>query len=120
MNARELRIGNFVDRNGLMEIISINENKVRFYDHYNRMKTKHWFKLDEFTKSIPLTEDFLLKLGFKKWNTKELIYSKKKLILHKRKDGWVLNRRTKVIIFVHQLQNLYFALTGEELELKEE
>ena len=67
---------------------------------------------------IPILETTLIRLGFKKWTDKkgiDITYSKSILILHKRRDGWVVKRSMPVVATVHQLQNLYFALTGEEL-----
>ena len=68
---------------------------------------------------IPLTEDVFLSLGFtqekqgyKHWN----------LDLYFHEDGeWCESDQLPLFIFlkyVHQLQNLYFALTGDELILK--
>jgi hypothetical protein len=65
---------------------------------------------------IPLTEEWLVKFGFKPlvkdWQIKGLI-------IHARKRGFVVNNRIPILKTVHQLQNLYFALTGEELTLKQ-
>jgi len=77
---------------------------------------------------IPLTEEWLLRFGFEKLtekgsgfkSTSYTYTGKVALIVHF--DGvrlsvnfWQGNEKK----YVHQLQNLYFALTGEELELKE-
>ena len=72
-------------------------------------------------KPIPLTEDILLRLGFVK---KEIGYSKftemDQCFLisfgkHTSVNGIKFNNEIKT---VHQLQNLFFALTGEELTFK--
>lgn len=58
---------------------------------------------------IEITEEWLTSLGFKKWNFKrgnEITYSKGKLILHKRKRGWVINKNRKEPKYVHELQNI--------------
>jgi len=78
-------------------------------------------------KPIPLTEEWLLRFGFE---LKEAVMDEKKYY------GWLnfsfhldINFIEKSffyhwmggnidIKYVHQLQNLYFALTGEELEIK--
>lgn len=69
---------------------------------------------------IPLTEEWLLKFGFKDdiGETKTLIWKSYKF--HITKDGFVYTdawykQNFIPIKYVHQLQNLYFALTGEEL-----
>ena len=62
--------------------------------------------------SISLTEEWLLKFGFENngiafWNG---------VGLSKLSDGFYF--MTTKIEFLHQLQTLYFALTGEELTIK--
>ena len=80
---------------------------------------------------IPLTEEWLLKFGFKKkMGFYEIRGKRSKLMLVKSTlrinlaqqciteitygDCYAFNLSS-----VHQLQNLYFALTGEELTIKE-
>lgn len=82
---------------------------------------------EEFIEPIKLTEEWLLKFGFE-LNSDEgdcKFYEKGKhgirwvdgdefyfyLIMNYRDEYWIL----KEIYDVHQLQNLYFSLTGEEL-----
>lgn len=71
---------------------------------------------------IPLTEEWLLELGFQK---KEKGYAKLTEMMeifeisfgkHIEINRVSFNNQIK---YVHQLQNLYFALTGEELTLTE-
>lgn len=75
---------------------------------------------------IPLTEEWLFKFGFKfdghcSWWKNELI----ELTIDTGEDEYsVFNNNgdyitLKGIKYVHSLQNLYFALTGEELEIKQ-
>lgn len=61
---------------------------------------------------IPLTSEILEKCGFKPF-AKDWV--KSGIIIHTRKRGFVINKRIPIIKSIHQLQNLYFALTGEEL-----
>jgi hypothetical protein len=76
-----------------------------------------------YVKPIPLTEEWLLKFGFVK------IYN---CIYEIEMDGHVIEfdlrfRKMSVYFgdillqlkYVHELQNLYFALTSEELTIKE-
>lgn len=65
---------------------------------------------------IELNEGWLLKLGFLPFG-KDFI--KNGIVIHRRKRGWVLRKSVPIIKYVHQLQNLYFCLKGEELFLKE-
>lgn len=91
---------------------------------------------------IPLTEEWLLKLGFKKtnktqnpsyyigrddkksWNSFRIQYSTiidiNTMIETNGFIGlYLCNKYWCTIRYVHQLQNLYFALTEQELTLKE-
>ena len=74
---------------------------------------------------IPLTEEWLLKFGFEV-NTPNLRWMHPVLLseVYKTESGGLtlLQNGTHLtnnpILYVHQLQNLYFALTGEELTIK--
>lgn len=81
-------------------------------------------------KAIPLTEEWLIKFGFEQAYdskfTRRLDYDKDNrfdwLINKQRKDLSGLrfkgNTFYKEVKHVHQLQNLYFALTGKELTIE--
>lgn len=127
MQAKELRIGNYVEQGiyGFQKCTAIqiarfeaNQLNKTEADYYN-----HW-------KPIHLTEEILLKCGFeldsKKvyWQMKGCdlfleIMQSKEWFSHKH-IGFNLSHRGVTLIEInhlHQLQNLYFALTGEELEI---
>jgi len=104
MEAKELRIGNWVKldsgtetiiRGGGINAIEMQQLRVE---------------------PIPLTEEWLLKFGFYKSNVTA------RIDLYPEDDGvyFYFNidpaKRVK-IEYVHQLQNLFFALTGEELTI---
>jgi len=118
MKAKELRIGNWINYKG---------NPCRFDigDYYEANHNDEFLEL--LVKPIPLTEEWLLKFGFEKIVMNNMI----DIIHYQNKDCWIylikdvfelelivederlnLYRNWK---YVHQLQNLYFALTGEEL-----
>jgi hypothetical protein len=66
-------------------------------------------------KGVILTEEWLLKMGFEVNNGYYNQYRYKDRLIVIR-DGKLVDYGTSVILeYVHQLQNLYFALTGEEL-----
>jgi hypothetical protein len=79
--------------------------------------------------SIPLTEEWLLKLGFNIYHDPETIYyeitfdkiANYKFYLSRKKGFPIFYYRndfsTTQIHSIHSLQNLYFSLTGEELSL---
>jgi hypothetical protein len=115
MKASELRIGNWISTIYGMEF--------QVYPiAFKQMPTdeKHNLILDTW-KPIPLTEEWLFKFGF------EIGYNQKKMLNVYCKDfGFLIERSNsnnfyykKVNIHsIHQLQNLYFALTGIELTFK--
>lgn len=79
---------------------------------------------------IPLTEEWLLNFGFEK--SEELFRLDKYWVEFRNFDSCgmmvlfgcfqfkkiYITKSVDTIKYVHQLQNLYFALTGQELELK--
>ena len=115
MKAKDLRIGNYVndfkgDVKQLNEITGVFEIAgVRFESEMNLPITLH-------ISPIPLTEEWLEKLGFEKalngwWDESE---------------NWCCNNNdfylgAKMFLakvdYVHQLQNLYFALNQKELSI---
>ena len=67
---------------------------------------------------IPLTEEWLVKFGFENGN----YFILNNVIIYKdynNKYRYEYNYGQTWVKHVHQLQNLYFALTGEELVIKE-
>jgi|LakMenE18May11ns_1017448.scaffolds.fasta_scaffold9325101_1 hypothetical protein len=139
MKAEELRIGNWIyDRGGkawqidhweTINKVSAKANAVMCNGIL--MGTHPLSEYVDYLKPIPLTEEWLLKLGFYRRNDR--IYSKLYGVdeidgvfqLQKFEDGYEFRTSfdsewfyTPPIYHVHQLQNLYFALTGEELTIK--
>lgn len=126
MKASELRIGNWL-------------NWFSKY-HCNGYFDKQ-LEIEDFTQTdlssanpIPLTEEWLLNFGFTK-DGESFIYGNGWLIVdaptvHYSFDVWRHNENYPTtsdwseipnsIEYVHQLQNLYFALTNEELTFKSE
>lgn len=80
---------------------------------------------------IPLTEEWLIKFGFKKgyntyysyleiWDSLYIVISKYNAIYISESSD--INGQALQVgnfEYVHQLQNLYFTLTGKDLELKQ-
>lgn len=102
INPRELRIGNFV---------YLNNTVVEITEFHGQMSNDY--------KPIKVTEDWLLMLGFiiEREGVYSFYYHGVTIIGY-----WLIDGATNVGNFipqniksVHQLQNLYFALTGEEL-----
>lgn len=117
MKANELRIGNWVrhpnsEWDEQLDIENFNVENIEYYT------------------PIPLTEEWLIKFGFVinkdiSLDKNEIYYSKSITILYKYskfnlyinidEDSYYSFSYTE-IQHIHQLQNLYFALTGEELK----
>jgi len=113
MKANELRIGNFVkgkEMNVYWTVEAIDGNSIFSYGK--------WRSLDAF-EPIPLNEEFLLKFGFEE---EEGWFKKKRLLLFNIRNMYFTTPSRDIVSVdvtaVHQLQNLYHALTGEELTLK--
>jgi hypothetical protein len=120
MKANELRIGNLVIENGKQKKLhSISNHNAKDYSR---------------VKPIPITEEWLVRFGFEKDEEfDEGGIVDYRYFLHKRNFtlSFTSNFSTEDFIyvnynqggvdcfFIHQLQNLYFALTGEELKLNE-
>lgn len=121
MTAAELRIGNWVEiKDQVVRTFAQTEGVGSLQDVAGQL-----WSIEEL-KPIPLTEEWLERFGFNKvshiwefWKN-----SGWDLRQHKLEDKWWLfymgqDLDCVRIDYVHQLQNLYFALTGEELELKQ-
>lgn len=128
MKANELRIGNLIYANGLVfRVIRIDEDGMEAapLDLDEWKNSPEQWKND--FKPIPLTEEWLVKFGFE-WSIFHQAYHKTGFLfdVNARYDGgyYLHGCRNSAsiimpeILFVHQLQNLYFALTGTELEIK--
>ena len=116
MKIQELRIGNwFQDKftSDRFQVILISDEVIVF-DYETE---KEWQ-----AEPIPLTEEILLKCGFYQENgvmsyaTQD--YSSVKITYETLAKYYRLYPYTYRIDYLHQLQNLYFDLTGEELEVK--
>lgn len=77
--------------------------------------------IESLIKPIPLTEEWLVKFGFE---TDHICWFKDGITIGDYKDGFFyipagmsFAKRKNPIESVHQLQNLVFALTGEELNV---
>jgi hypothetical protein len=109
MKASELRIGNFVMWSNVEIKI---KSPLMMQRTYQKIKEKR-------VNPIPLTEEWLLKFGFEKSN-KYRGYNKglylacawEQYFTLSNNHGYIAN-----INYVHRLQNLYFALTGKELQI---
>jgi hypothetical protein len=146
MNTKELRIGNYIngfcgfeDSGDVWEkckVVGLDDVGITDHEIWVESNGNNETFID--FKGIPLTEEWLLKMGFvKKEVTLKLYYSDffinseinfrlywpengrgASLHLHPDPTDWYPPITDDNIKYVHQLQNLYFALTGEELTVK--
>jgi len=113
MKASELRIGNLLlFSNKIQPDIEIVVGR-RFFSSASIEKEDGDFKITPYYQGIPLTNEWMLRLGFK--NTS---YGWESLMYTIEFDFSIRKIGVSRIQHVHQLQNLYFALTGNELEIK--
>jgi len=72
-------------------------------------------QFDEFIQPIPLTEKWLLNFGLDKDWMPEFEYGVR-VTLSQNDRAYSFKRSDIKIDYVHQLQNIWFSLTGEELK----
>lgn len=127
IQANELRIGNLLEyQSDVFKLDTVQE----IHSLTWLRKNVHYIKqlsLDDL-KPIPLTPEILERCGFIKCiNADDDVLFKKQYFeieymefFSEEKNGFYYNNNMPHethIRYLHQLQNLYFALTGEELEL---
>ena len=110
--ARELRIGNYVNliTDGHEHEPDTFEWTIEDYEYYET----EMFKI----LPIPLTEEWLIKFGFVKDKLEVGLYHFNDLEIFLPNYFTWKTQFINNIKHVHQLQNLYFALTNEELAIK--
>jgi len=126
IQANELRIGNLVESD-LGEYLPV----FRIYPNSFELGVAGNWQSAFRPKPIPLTEEWLLKFGFEKTNLSgdnEWLRLKWRTLVFEADESeefafvhlQIGSHEIAVIQSVHQLQNLFHALTGTELELKNE
>jgi hypothetical protein len=121
MKASELRIGNLVDLgNRIAKVTEINHLACVVVDLEETQDTIEDY---ERVKGIILTEEWLLRFGFEKNDNNQFILMEGSvdILFNKDLNGWIcddINFSINMTDHVHQLQNLYFALTGEGIGIK--
>ena len=127
IQASELRIGNLLEFSNMIEPSKIITVGRRFFSSASIEKEDGNFNVSNYYIPIPITEEWLIKLGFKESDDNFM-----KIKTRKRSVYLEINLKDKRTLlfnnnhyyndiyhvkYVHQLQNLYFSLTQEELIL---
>ena len=134
MKASELRIGNFISSCfPISVVIGIDDEGVidtAYYEHGKGVDyTSEWHSNEGSINPIPLTEEWLVKLGYS--DTNDEMYNGNiwmlgddihvsPVVSSTGIHGLLIYGYLKYFeyVYVHQLQNLYHSLTGEELTTK--
>ena len=119
----DFRIGNLVlDEDGeLCKIEQLSSEKMECFQQVSNIENKSCIstKYPSNIYAIELTEEWLLKLGFFKHVKFKNTYVKGSFSIKITDRGVIYFKYNDFVIaelqFIHQLQNLYFALCGEEL-----
>ncbi len=117
IKANELRIGNIIEWNkSIFNVCKISEDSI---------ENELWCKPLTEIHPIPLTEDWLLYFGFSgkdnftdynlQADNLKFYYGNNELTIAEFEFGHAISVK---IEYVHQLQNIYFALTRQELKAK--
>ena len=135
MDSKELRIGNFIrlKENGNIFDVQIVGTRCESIDVYNNgIYTSYFKNIDYYLDSIPLTEEWLLKFGFERVMPTENFYDNDGYAYELNYWGRIALKNGVLISdeyyfldgldfdikYVHELQNLYYALTKKELTIK--
>jgi hypothetical protein len=118
IQANELRIGNYILNNDkLFRIVGIDQYKIRSkrYDQVSDLPIYCDYLTSEWIKPILLTEDILIKFGFKRFSLNK--FSIGSFFIHFEGNLIMCMKSGVLLTTVHQLQNLYFALINQELNI---
>lgn len=120
MEITELRIGNYFSK--VVDDIHYGDYVVTKIDKDNLVNEHGEAIYIGYCEPIPLTEEWLLKFGFRPLDNKNWHLGKIKVWSGATRIYFQFNTPDDIddveIEYVHQLQNLYFALTGEELNIE--
>ena len=131
ISGNELRKGNLV-YNGdgkIVEVETITHISINYQLDFGALWTYEEYDFDNLN-GIPITEEWLLKLGFISSDINNSIrihfehctdyrfeYYITKIPNYHKEDMYFSGNSIANIKYVHQLQNLYFALSGKELTI---
>jgi hypothetical protein len=117
MKANELRIGNLTYR---IEVKNKNNTVIDDITIYDMERIQEVHDKTFTYEPIPLTEEWLQKFGFQ--TEESFVYELDDITINTSRGLMCIftkcknNVEIEITEYVHQLQNLYFALTNKELE----
>ncbi|MBP1165072.1 hypothetical protein JOE44_001956 [Chryseobacterium sp. PvR013] len=119
---QELRLGNLTkdSRGKILTVLELLESYARVYTI-----RKEWWSSTSYDdlEPIELNEDWLFKLGYECNKNEYSISGHDRFNVFQSVKGPYIFCDDKIAIkyvkYVHELQNIFFALTGEELTIKE-
>ena len=137
ITANELRLGNIIsDQNGFeMYVVGVFDDEILLDFDGNEGDVFQYSKKEiELLKPVKITEELLKSIGGTKFSNSAywLNYKLKNgfaisqclttepVVGFKKKDSWYYENDLILIESLHQLQNLFYALTGKELITKEQ
>lgn len=122
MKASELRIGNLLEfSNGIQPNKTITVGR-RFFSSASIEKEDSDFEITPYYRPIPISEEWLKKFGFdlvvKEGNQGEYrVYHLNEITYNTNQGWWWKHHLTVQPKYIHELQNLFFAITGRELSV---
>ena len=124
MDVREIRVGSIVSHEdyteGIFEVESISYDSELGVYMVNTLGGKNGSWINPIENLIPVCVDgeFLMNNGFEFYETPDRCGYKKGIITICRESAYVGDTAICLVEHVHELQNLYYAIYGEELVWK--
>ena len=123
-NSKDLKAGNYVLHRGeIKPIWQVRYNAVDFLIGFDKNENPFYqsWKLVAI-EPIQLSEEILLKCGFVENGDTSQFHLEGQIVSYNKLDGvhfWIMGTDKCIRVkHLHQLQNLYFALTGQELNIE--
>lgn len=126
LKVKDLRVGNYIYSSLTESVVEVSTKVLRLMESEIRVKGETTYK------GVPITEDILLKCGFSRGlYIDNLFFTKLDIVngdyseiiidmsdcleVHLDINNFSIKVECK---YLHQLQNLYYSVTGKELEVK--
>lgn len=124
IQTNELMLGNYVLHGDKpIKVTGITENRIASFGNETGVRLVFSIKVDEI-EPIPITEEILEKCGFDKHadlsvNKKECFSNleDQKILYYEESDCYLLVGCTRYFKYLHELQNIYFLLNKEPLNI---